>query len=229
MSIETLLKVAHLFNYSQDVTYDKIRKVANVIYYNDGKNGISNVTNINVDLFSEFINEFEFVFTTNFDKILDDVYRKEVFHLHGGFNYKKTINNNQTNIIKTEYELSPDMALLIWGKDYLEKEAQTKSYFRFPTKFPFSFYSILNNYYRVLEYGEFTEIHIWGYSGENDGHINSKIANNTNIKKIYHYISPEKFFDPDEKASAELEVKSIFGDSKDIILEPWNKIWVKFK
>lgn len=83
--IETLLKVAKLFDM---LIQTELIEIANVIYFNEGRNGWDAVeANIKKEVFSEFINSFEYIFTTNYDYLLDDIYKKEVFHLHGGYNY----------------------------------------------------------------------------------------------------------------------------------------------
>lgn len=52
-ALETLLKVAHLFNHIKKFDYDFIKSVANVVYYNCGKNGIDNINakNFSIEYF----------------------------------------------------------------------------------------------------------------------------------------------------------------------------------
>lgn len=77
-SMETLLKVAQLYHHvskNGKTPISRIKAIANAIYYNEGSNGL-NVSNskINPTRFTDYICGFDYVFTTNFDHLLDDAY-----------------------------------------------------------------------------------------------------------------------------------------------------------
>ncbi len=222
-NLETLLKVAHLFSPIKEVSYKEIERIANRIYFNDGNNGISAVTKtIDKKKFKALINRFDMVFTTNFDNVLDDVHEKEVYHLHGGFFYEKTItHNNEIHISKSGKVLNPSNAHLIWGRNAKEKHDKTKGGFRFPISFPMTFgSSVLEGYYSKLK-SSYTELFIWGYSGLNDGHINTAIKANTDLQIITVYVSPNEV---DEKGVLEEKVK-LFGNAEKIRLASWDELW----
>lgn len=230
-ALETLLKVAHLFNHIKKFDYDFIKSVANVVYYNCGKNGIDNINakNFSIEYFTNFINDFDYVFTTNFDSILDDVYKKEVFHLHGGFHYRKFREpNGAIFITKDKTKVAIEDAYLIWGRNHREKESQTKGGFSFPISFPFcSGSSILDEYFDELKNDDFEELHIWGYSGLNDNHINQQISANSRIKKIYCYVSPDCIVS--EEIFRKMNKLYNPKNNHKIIIKSWEEIWEKFK
>lgn len=230
-ALETLLKVAHLFNHIKKFDYNLIKSIANKIYYNHGNNGIESidVNNFSVEYFTKFINEFDYVFTTNFDNVLDDIYNKEVFHLHGGFYYRKIREDNGAIfIIKSKTRIPIEDAYLIWGRNFIEKENQTKGGFTFPISFPFySGSSILEEYFNALKNNDFEELHIWGYSGLNDNHINQQISANSKLKRIYCYVSPDYI-----NSKEMLEKMNTLYNSKNnhkIIIKSWKEIWDKFQ
>lgn len=226
-ALETLLKVAHLFHHIKEFDYTLIKNIANNIYYNDGNNGIEsiNTNRVNIDKFRCFINQFDFVYTTNFDNILDDIYDDEVYHLHGGFKYEKiNSSNGSISIIKNNKELSPEKAYLIWGRNSEEKMKETQGGFRFPIRFPFnSGYSVLNDYFNSLERNKISELHIWGYSGLNDGHINDAIIKNNNIKEIFCYVDLRNTLS--KECNQKLNKLYNKKNDKDILIKSWNEIW----
>jgi len=230
-ALETLLKVAHLFHHVKDFDYNMIKSCANEIYYNDGKNGIfdANKESIDINKFTNFINEFNYVFTTNFDNILDDVYKDEVYHLHVGFYYRKIRRaNGEIYIVKEKTSLAFNEAYLIWGRNSQEKLNQTKAGTSFPMSFPTgSGYSILQKYINELENGSYEELHIWGYSGLNDNHINQSIAKNIHLKRVYCYVSPDDV----DKMSVLQKMQYLYNFEKkhEIIVKSWNDIWSLLK
>lgn len=225
ISLETLLKVAHLFHHIKDFSYDEITSIANKIYYNNGKTGLNAINNlIDKQKFKNFICTFDYVFTTNFDTVLDDVYEDEVRHLHGGFNYVRVTKGNATWINRTENFLEPTKAHLIWGRNADEKRGKSKGGIHFPITFPLVIgSSILEQYINELEKEDFSELHIWGYSGLNDGHINSKISNNVFINRIIVYVKPDEVLDNNVKN----EKEGLFNkqNTKCIELKSWDSIW----
>jgi hypothetical protein len=229
VSLESLMKTAHLFHHIKDFSYAKITLVANKIYYNEGKKDIRSINClVDKEKFKNYICSFDFVFTTNFDTILDDVYKNEVCHLHGGFNYKKITENSSISINRVEHELSPEKAHLVWGRNPEEKSNKSKGGLHFPISFPFSFgSSVLERYLKTLENGDFTELYIWGYSGLNDDHINSKIRNNNYLKRTYVYIDPNLL-----NCNSTLHEKELlFQGNKDssVYFSSWDTIWNSLK
>ena len=203
---------------------------------NDGKNGIDSINKMNFDIckFKRYINEFDFIFTTNYDHILDDAFIKEVCHLHGGYNYKEEGDSPQ-KIIKVNNVLSYRDAYLIWGINEEEKRngiRNTKfTRYEMDDKLNVSFDleiadSVLKGYFDQLKNGEYAEIHIWGYSGLNDGHINKAIDENVNLKKVYYYVAPG-----DVDSRKIFEKKNSLYNSKQnhiIKLRSWDDIWNEF-
>lgn len=228
-SIETLLKVAHLFSHFREFDYKTIINVANRIYYNGGNKGLNSINNyINAQKFKEYICGFDYVFTTNFDTILDDVYQGDVYHLHGGFNYECINKNNSTWINRIDVELPPEKAHLIWGRNAKEKEDKSKGGFSFPISFPLEIgSSILENYIGKLENGDFTELHVWGYSGLNDNHINSKIKQNNKLSSISVYVDPSTI--GCQKNLQEREKLFLKNSDMTLKLISWDVIWNSLK
>lgn len=227
-AIETLLKVAHLFNHCKKFDYEKIKKIANKIYFNKGKNGLqdTNKQDFNKEKFIDFINEFDFVFTTNFDNVLDDSYQGEVYHLHGGFHYEK-INNIVT---KSHKYLNPEEAYLIWGTNPDEKKKQMNigGGKRYPYRYSYTYgRSLLNTYLDKIENEEICELHIWGYSGLNDGHINKAITNNTSLNNIHCYVSPTEI----ESSEIKNKMNDLYNSNQKhkLYLKSWDNIWSLFK
>lgn len=227
LGLETILKVAHLFNHFKNFNYETIKKIGNEIYYNNGSNGLS-VTNLDVkckENFCKMVSDFDDIYTTNFDTILDDATEREVKHLHGGFNYVKKRVGPMAIVVEREDKIKdPHSALLIWGREENEKTTQMRGGF---TEMAFPFQdgnSILDNYLSSLENNVYDELHIWGYSGMNDGHINNAIINNNGIKKIVYYGEPSKIDSPEYKYT----LNNLFVHKEDqskFHLESWDNIW----
>lgn len=231
-NIESILKVAHLFQYDEK-SINEIRRIANNIYYNNGKNGKKDFENnaINIKKFELFLNGFDEIFTTNYDYILDEIYKKEVAHLHGGFSYlRQHQDNGEDHIIKSVGPISPYEAYLIWGTGAEEKQEQTVGGFSFSPSisFPINFdgYSEIADYYENLKTLDITEIHIWGHSGLNDRHINDCICQNQNITTVYKYCNPMKGF---KNSKYEERIRNDFQQRKHIVFVPWDDIWDKIK
>lgn len=222
--IETLLKVVKLFKMS--IQGDLI-EMANTICYNDGFNGFDAIgIDVNRDIFANFINSFNCVFTTNYDYVLDDVYNNEVFHLHGGFNFTKTRDKcGAIDITRDKSIRKSEKPFLAWGIDGDEKSNSIKGGITFPITFPMHFgNSVINEYFSDLSTGQYEEIHIWGYSGQNDKHINDAIKQNNHIKTIYYYCNPDKF----DSGQYKQQIANLFvSEGKNLILKPWNTIWAK--
>lgn len=229
IAIETLLKVAHLFHHVAEIDYNKITAIANIIYYNNGNNGAAEIkAEFPVEKFIQFINSYQYVFTTNFDNILDDTYQDEVMHLHGGFYYRDCREDNLHWVEKSARALSPKEACLIWGRNAQDKEIQQHGTFSFPIKFPFKIpHSVLDDYMKNLTRGDFETLEIWGYSGLNDRHINSSIQKNPNICRIIYYRNPSMTNDTDAYHKARsLFCNDTYAGSFDFV--SWDTIWNNF-
>ena len=82
--------------------------------------------------------------------------------------------------------------------------------------------SIFYGYLNKLENENIQELHIFGYSGENDQHINKRIINNKNIARIYFYCDPKNV----NNNSYNRKIMALFEGVKiEIVFEPWTKIW----
>lgn len=75
-----------------------------------------------------------------------------------------------------------------------------------------------------MKSGEYEEIHIWGFSGQNDKHINDCIKQNPNIKRVFYYCNPSKVGKTEFRTHVELMFGAI---GKELFLEPWDAIWQK--
>lgn len=226
--IESLLKVARLFHHVKEFDYERIKQISNELYFNNGNNGLEAIDSdeINREKFCEFINTFDMVFTTNFDNVLDETFNNEVCHLHGGFYY-----NRSANIEKTKCIQSPENAYLIWGRDEYEKNKQIHG--GIGGGFCNGIYcpplygeSILEEYYKKLYKGLIDELHIWGYSGLNDGHINKAIQTNNQIRKVIYYGDPRKIDD----INYFTKIRNLFTtpeNSNRFRMLSWNEIWNK--
>jgi len=226
--VEALLKVANMLQMNN---YKDIREIANILYFNNGNNGLTSAKNINVDKFKAFINSFDFIFTTNYDKLLDDSTKKKIYHLHGGFNYKRFCLERHpytVQIFRVSEDVPLSEAYLIWGVNEDEKAMQTEATAFLPlflglSPFPIS---ALSDHLRELQGNDFDEIHIWGYSGQNDGHISKAIANNHYLKNIFVYCNPLTELGDNDY---EERIKSIYGGLKECQFKSWDEIWEKVK
>ena len=215
-SIENLLKVIDLFRKIGKIDEEqekKIKKVANKIYYNEGKCGLKDTNLTDYSMIINFFKSFDFVFTTNYDLILDDICDNEgkVFHLHGSYNIRKVNEPGKVYYIKDDKRLTDTESHIIWGLNSEEKLKDMKAGMTFPFTFPITFpISIFDEYFDKLENENINEIHIFGYSGENDQHINKRIIANKALEKIYFYCDPKDI----GKCNDERKVKNLFKDTK---------------
>ena len=227
-SVESLLKIINMFKIIEKTNEEmevQLKKVANKIYYNEGKNGLKDTNLKDIKKIKGFFLEFDYVFTTNYDLILDDICenRDKVFHLHGGFNMEH-------RNLKAIKRLTDEEAYLVWGISGDEKYQELSPGLDF-TDFRYdavSFgQSLLANYFSYLEEYEYHELHIFGFSGENDQHINKKIVNNKSIKQVFFYCDP---LDEVNDYNFKCKIHDFFkGTKANISLEPWSKIWQSIK
>lgn len=224
-NVENLLKIIALFCQRGDFTKEnqvELKQVANRIYFNNGKCGKGALDKSKVEQLKRWLSTYKIIFTTNYDCVLDEVLQTdEIKHLHGGFFYKKEDRLKRFSTLS-----SPDEACLIWGISGEEKEKEMKvgGGFTFPIQFPFeSPMTIFQTYLSQLQNADAECIDIFGYSGENDQHINKAIAKNTSIREVCYYCTPIKVSDSVEN----FEVASRFyiKTPKKLVLKSWSEIW----
>jgi hypothetical protein len=230
VGVETYLKIVHMFMKIREFTeedYSNIKLIANEVYFNKGKHGLESIDNSNIDIkkLISLINDYNDVYTTNYDTILDDILIKQErfpYHLHGGF----SINHLNKN---PDGRYSPNEARLIWGINAESKFNELKAGLDF-SNIDFSAFrfgdSQVSEYFDYLQNSDYEEIHILGFSGENDDHINRRIRSNSNIKRITIYVNPNKVL------NLETQVKNriLFGGNNQIVnLRSWDDFWGKIK
>lgn len=229
-SVENLLKIIRLFqdhfpeNEVQEITY-----TSNQVYYNEGNNGLSAVPVFAQQPIRDWLAQYNWIFTTNYDCILDDACgeHQEVMHLHGGFYMKD-------RYTKLDHKILPEEAYLVWGIDGDDKRRKTEGgplltcdSQRFLTADgePFIVKSELEIYLDTLRTEPIQQIDIFGYSGENDQHINAAISLSEEIKAVRYFCSP---CDVNDEAMY-LEIRKRFSLPQKIklTLASWNEVWDK--
>lgn len=226
VGIETYLKVVHMFielgEFSEE-DYSDIKLIANEVYFNNGKHGLDSIDNADIDMSKliSAITEFDDVYTTNYDTILDDIMeniKKFPFHLHGGF----SINHLNKN---PDGRYSPHEAKLIWGINAETKFNELRVGLNF-NDINFNAYSFgdsqISQYFDFLKEGEYDEIYILGFSGENDDHINQRIRSNSHVKRINIYVNPQKVNDLETQVRSRI----LFGSGNKVVnLKSWDDFW----
>jgi len=225
-SIESLLKVISLFQTIGAFNDEDARRahvLSNKIYYNNGAfRGKILPDRVQLQL-GQWLDTYQEVYTTNYDMVLDDTYTspKGVYHLHGGFTYSDRYH-------KLKEPLRWDEAYLIWGISGEAKMEQMKSEgLSFPISFPMEFkMSIFEDYLKKLQHSDAEQIDIFGYSGENDNHINNAIINNDHIKEVVYYCSPRDATSGVYGAKM-YTINELFNckNNKKIALHSWDDVW----
>ena len=220
-SIESMLKIISLFEKTGQFSREDTQTVihwSNIIYFNEGHNSLEDV-DVNIhDPLKNWLSQYNYVFTTNYDCVLGDAYEdKEVMHLHGGFHY-------EDRYTKTKEGLMPNDAYLVWGVNGEDKMSQMQGGFIFPVTFPMeSPVSLFDKYLDTLKSSEIYCMDIFGYSGENDQHINTAITSNNNLREINFYCNPTEIHS--EKLRFDItERLSIPKDTK-LKLISWSDVW----
>lgn len=228
LSVESYLKIARLYNrlsnnakkYEEEIT-----NVANEVLYNNGCYGL-NDTNLSEDgkrRLRSYLHGFDGIFTTNYDLILDDAINSSalpVFHLHGGFNIKK----NQQE--ETAERLKATDACLVWGVYGIEKEDKAtaprllNSGLVYNMGYCYNMKNVLEKYYAFLEKIVLDEMHVVGYSGENDKHINKRIKNNPFISRIIYYADPKQC-----ETSEYISIIEELFTPKMVAVVSWDRFW----
>jgi hypothetical protein len=222
LGFENLMKVCKLFNLKY---YDKVQSISKQIIFNGGNCGLESTKGLNTESAKLFFDSFSAIYTTNYDLILDKLcLGKKIKHLHGSYNMRMVNDGGPIYIKVTDYLLKPEDALIIWGINGDEKIAQMETGLTFPfsrLEFPMS---LLKEYMNEIEQIDVDEMHIFGYSGENDTHLNSKIIANKAFKKIICYINPDYLANDNQKE----RMKNIFKDNR-IVFKSWEDIWGNIK
>lgn len=220
-NVESLLKIIDLFStiglFSSQDKKD-IEKLANHVYFNGGNCGNQSINDcVKTNLFS-WLSTYDKIFTTNYDSLLDDTLSTDqIKHLHGGFYYADKYARSATIV-------PPDEAYLIWGISGEEKVQKMRGGFSFPTVFPFvSPISVFDKYLSELKNAKADQIDIFGYSGENDQHINTAISQNTSIREVHYFCNPTIVHDPAEEFRLRLRFQ--IEENKRLVLEPWDIVW----
>lgn len=219
-NFESLYKVCELFNYENKA---KVINASNEVIHNNGDYGLNNIENVDIKKLATLLSEYVDIFTTNYDLILDDLLMdEEINHIHGSFHIKKIPKNyNDYEIVRTDERLDQNSAYLVMGVNGFDKQKKLKTGVSYSYSYPYVYPgSILDEYLKKLKSNKYDEIHIFGYSGENDQHINNAITYNNNIKKIIYYIDPNNLNDKDFKERIQLKFKH-----KITTFTSWNKIW----
>lgn len=169
--------------------------------YNNGK--IEDVYN-NMGCWKSQLNEFDSVFTVNYDTNLDKIYNHPVFHLHGSFS---TLNHEyRADTIKGWLILQTGKQLLpyINGKEYLFCDAvfgfSGQDKLERINKYNFPYYAPeLEDFrnahpeldcpaYPIREFCNIDgELDVIGLSPNNDSHIFNMINQNSKIQKVVYF------------------------------------------
>ena len=226
-SVESLLKIVSLFQKNglfSDEDIKKITGLSNNIYFNNGKNRLADVDSKIHEPLKTWLNQYSYIYTTNYDCVIDDAceQRKDIMHMHGGFFYKDLYTKSEDVL------LAPDEACLIWGISGENKESQMHGGITFPLTFPLIFpESLFDQYIGTLRTSDIYSIDVFGYSGENDQHINSAIISNPSIKIINYYCDPN--VKNSEVLHFDLTNKFKIPSDKKLQLISWDEIWDKIK
>jgi len=231
LGVETYLKIIHMFmaiGYFSEEDYKSMKSTANEVYFNAGKHGVDSINNADIDVSKliQEISKFTDVFTTNYDTVLDDILERTErfpYHLHGGF----SINHLNKN---PDGRYLPNEAKLIWGISAESKYNELRVGFDWSDLSWSAFRwgdSQISDYFNYLQEREYEEIHILGFSGENDNHINQKIKLNINIRRVIVYVHPSKVNDVETKVKSRI----LFGNNNkyDVIVRSWDDFWNKIK
>lgn len=228
-NLENLLKVVSLFCERGDfLESDKveIRGVANKIYYNGGKCGKTALDSVTSDHLKEWLSVYDMIFTTNFDCILDEALQTNTIrHLYGGFFYTE-----KDRCKRCDVRVSPEEACLIWGIGGKEKETEMAAgggfEFPFASEIEFST-TIFKEYLSELRKVDAERIDVFGYSGENDQHINDAIAKNDSIQEIHYYCAPDVV--ESQAIAPEIKLRFHIEPPKKLVLESWDNVWKQLR
>lgn len=162
-----------------------------------------------------FLSQFQFVYTTNYDCLLESFTNMGIRHLHGTFApYQQAVNVLHGD--KKTWIVNEDIILGVTSEQ--KRNAMDKTGHR----------SINTHYLNTLKSSRIDEIHIWGYSGINDQHINQCILENAHIETIYYYGNPKKINDPLSYYEQYINYclgNGLMNSKKKLILKSWDEVW----
>ena len=221
-SVENVLKIVSLFghvNQFSPLDTQTVVSSANEIYFNGGANRLVNIrSNIHAPL-KDWLSRYGYIFTTNYDCVLDDACGDpdKIMHLHGGFFYKD-------RYTRGENLLSPHQAYLVWGISGEDKTSQLKGGMTFPMEWPLEIpMSLFEQYINTLKTADIHCIDIFGYSGENDQHINLAITSNKALQELNYYCNPQSV--NSEALRFELSERYQIKTHQKLNLRSWDEIW----
>ncbi|MBP3805810.1 MAG: hypothetical protein J6I76_18330 [Oribacterium sp.] len=225
-NIESPIKIINLINDCSNIdkykyvdSYIRIYDVLVNALYNDGdihikKSGrLLHKEKININKAKEFFSEYERIFTTNYDLILDDMNLHNLYHLHGAFNILK----DSRKWRKSNYLDNSSSYLII-----LAASATDKKWYASGNNHK----SEIDRYFKLLSNDEIEEIHLFGFSGLNDQHIMRAVSNNKNIQKIVYFGNPQQLFY--ERTETKLTYL-MAGDHQRVEYRSWDDVWKKIR
>lgn len=219
VGIESPLKILDLakhIKYFPTSWHRRFKATIMAILYNEGHFHFNDcATIIDRKKSIKFFERFTTIFTTNYDLVIDDLVADKVKHLHGGFGFQTPFKRNDNRTSSSGY-------YIVLGAD---GEDKSRSLFGYK---PIDKPSLLKGYFASLATEDFDELHIFGYSGENDNHINNAILNNDRIKKIIYYCSPNKINSKDYRfhCASKFVAEPRASYSK-LLLASWDCLWTK--
>lgn len=221
VGIESPLKILDLakhIHYFPSSWHRVFKETIMKILYNNGHFHFSDCNSlISRKKAKKYFDSFSTVFTTNYDLILDDLVSDKIKHLHGGFNFQTPFQQHYRDITPSNY-------YIVLGANGVEKYRALFGYK------PINKPSLLESYFTSLGTEDFDELHIFGYSGENDNHINNAILGNYRIKKVIYYCSPHKINDSDlEFHYASQFITDPHDSYRRFSLKSWDSLWDQIK
>lgn len=121
--------------------------------------------------FKKFLNRFDYVMTTNYDKILENITNQPIYHLHGQFSLERNVVLNQSLGVKCGRTIY-DISSIIIGDYFLSKSLLPNSANLAMTRGNNSkYYSYSNILEKVIKFEHTEAVVILGLNIENDYHI----------------------------------------------------------
>lgn len=119
----------------------------------------------------KFLNRFDYVMTTNYDKILENITNQPIYHLHGQFSMERNVVLNQSLGVKCGRTIY-DISSIIIGDYFLSKSLFPNSAYLAMTRGNNSkYYSYSKISEKVIKYEHTEAVVILGLNIENDYHI----------------------------------------------------------
>jgi len=182
VGIETPLKIIQIGIENGSISKQEAKRIEVTIkgvFFNNGNYHLPKREDckgvvINPVKANRYFDKFSTIFTTNYDLVIDDFVHDKVRHLHGGFCFPNAYCKDYKHSDPSLYEI----VVAADGKGKKQQIYRAKE-------------TLFSKYLLSLATEDFDELHILGYSGENDMHINNAIRNNDRIKRIYVYVNPK--------------------------------------